>query len=357
MDERAGRTEWIQATAWLGMFALGFLAMRGTLPLLLVPGVVLVLVLAVLGLAVATHAMLALQERLAERMPSQRLLWLLPIVDLAVAFCAVALPLAVPSWIGDYELWKDLLGVPPTPFTRLVTALFVLITFQVFYLFVKLVVRFFTDPKSWERASGDGVTSIVCASGLVFLACLLLYGQAHRAHNVLYLKGWMSLALAGRPAQAITHFGEVVERYPDSGIADACLYRIARIESEELSRPADAESRLKALVKRWPTSPFLDDALFDLGDLALARDDAAEAERLFAEVGTRFPRSYLTERAALGRARALGRAGRRAEGAKVLDNLIAGPARGRIVSEVDGRVVVTPLVRAVQEMRERLGKP
>lgn len=357
MEQRAPRTEWIQATAWIGMFALAIMAVRGTLPLLLVPGVVLALVVMIATLAAASHAVLVLQERLADRVPSQRLLWLLPLLDLAIAFTLLAVPLAAPSWRGDYELWKDLLGLPPTPFTRLVTMFFVLIAFQVFYVFVRLVVRFLSDARSWERASNDGITSLVCASGLVLLACMILYGQARRPHNVLYVRGWIASALAGRPSEGLVHFGEVVERFPDSGVADACMYRMACIEVQDLAHPADAEAHLKTLIQRWPTSPFVDDALFDLAGLALARGDAAASERLFAEVAARFPRSYLTERAALGRARALAKAGRRAEGAHLLDALALGPARARIVTEDDGRVVVTPLVRAVAEAREALGKP
>jgi hypothetical protein len=350
------RSESMLAAGWIGGFALAFLALRGTLGFLLVPGAAVVLAVVVAGLALGVQASVTVYERLVGRLPGRRLLWLLPLVNLAVASASVSLPLAMPSWCGDHELWKDLLGMPPTPFTRLVTTIFVLVAFHVAYLFMRLVVRFLADPRSWQRTGGDGITTLVFALGLVVLAATILYGQAHRQQNVLFLRGGLALGIGGRPGDALRSFAEVVERYPKSGLADACMYRMARIESDEMGHPAEAVAHFKQLIARWPDSPYCDDALLDLAELSLGPlADPASAETWYREVIRRFPRSYLAERASLGLARALASRGQAAEAAKVLDALKSGAARGRIVREDgDGRLVVEPLGGAIDTVRRSI---
>ena len=342
---------------WIAAAAIVVMALRGTFLLVLVPGAAVVIGLTVAGLSLAAHAGVLLYDRLRARRPARQLLWLIPLVDLAVAFACICLPLAWPTWSGDQELWRDLIGLPPTPFTRLVTTLFLLVAFQVSYLFVRLLARYLADPRSWAGESRDGLTSLVFSAGLVMLACTVLYGQARRPQNVLYMRGWLALTMGGRPADALREFQEVVERFPDSGLADSCLYRMARIEADDLGHAAEAATHLKKLIARWPQSPLADDALFDLGELALGPlDDAPAAVSAFEDVRKRWPRSYLTERATLGHAKALIKAKRAAEARQVLVDLERSPARSRLVSEdTDGALVVEPLAAAIENVRKNLG--
>lgn len=338
---------------WLAAAAIVIMGLRGTFLLVIVPGAAAAIAMAVLTLALTAHAGVLLYDRLLAHWPGRQLLWIIPLLDLAFAFVALCAPLAWPTWTGDPEMWRDLAGLPPATFTRLVTLLFLLVAFQVGYLFLRLLGRYLADPRSWRSEARDGLTSVVFASGLVVLACTILYGQAHRPHNVAYMRGWMALGAGGRPADALRAFQDVVERYPDSGLGDACLYRMARIEADDLGHPAEAVVHLKKLIARWPSSPLADDALFDLGELSLSGlDDPAGAATAFAEVRTRYPRSYLTERAALGLARALAKGGRVPEAEAVLAGLETGSARPRIVREdADGHLVVEPLNVAVDAVR------
>lgn len=344
---------------WLAAAAIAIMALRGTFVLAVVPGAALAVGLTVGVLAGLAHASVLAYDRWRSRWPARQLLWMLPIVDLAAAFLVLAIILAYPNGTGDTELWRDLTGLPPTPFTRLVTTLFMLVAFQVAYLFLRLLGRYLADPRSWSGEPRDGLTSLAFALGLVILACTLLYGQARRPHNVAYVRGWMALGLAARPADALRHFQEIVERYPDSGLADASLYRMARIEADELGHPQEAATHLQRLLARWPSSPFADDALFDLAELrAGPLDDPAAAIASFAQVRTSYPRSYLTERAALGQARALIKAKRAPEAEALLAAIERGPARSRIVrEEPDGTIVVEPLTVAVQTIRNRATPP
>lgn len=344
---------------WIAAAAIAILALRGTFLLAVVPGVAVALATVTLGLALAAHVSVLLYDRLQSRLPARQLLWMVPLLNLTASFAALALPLAYPTWAGDPELWRDLTGLPPTPFTRLVTTLFMLVGIQVAYLFFRLLGRYLSDPRSWTGEPRDGLTSLVFAAGLVILACTLLYGQAHRPQNVAYLRGWVALGMAQRPADALRHFQDVVERYPESGLADSCLYRMARIETDEMGHPAEAAAHLDRLLTRFPASPFADDALHDLGELRLGPlADPAGAIAAFTQLRTRFPRSYLTERAALGHARALARSNRAPEATALLADLERAPHRPRIVREdPDGALIVEPLTLAVQTIRKSLASP
>ena len=348
----------VTAALFLATAAAAIMAIRGSLPLLLVPGAAVALALTVGALSLAAAASLRAYDRLLARLPGRQLLWLVPLTDLALAFAALSLPLALPGWLGDHEFWKDVTGIPPTPFTRLVTLMFGLIGLQVAYVFARLLARYLADPRSWHAGPRDNLTSLVFASGLVVLACVLLYGQAHRPQNIVYMQGWYALGAGGRPADAFRAFAEVVERYPDSGFADAALYRMARIEADDLGHPAEAVSHLRQLLARWPDSSLADDALEDLGELSLGPlKDPAAAEKSFAELRRRFPRSYLCERATLGHARALARLARAADATRLLDDLERAPHRTRIVTEdEDGAPRVQATEAALAEVRAGLGK-
>lgn len=341
---------------WIAAAAIAIMALRGTFLLAVVPGAALAVGSTIGLLAVLAHASVLAYDRLRSRWPARQLLWMLPIADLAAAFAVLSITLAYPNWTGDAELWRDLSGLPPTPFTRLVTTLFMLVAFQVAYLFLRLLGRYLADPRSWSGEPRDGLTSLAFALGLVILSCTLLYGQARRPHNVAYLRGWVALGMAARPADALRHFQEIVERYPDSGLADASLYRMARIEADELGHPQEAATHLERLLARWPASPFADDALFDLAELRLGPlEDAPRAIETFAKVRASYPRSYLAERAALGQARALVKARRAPEAEALLAALERGPARTRIVrEETDGTILVEPLTVAIQTIRKSL---
>ena len=341
------------AALFLTAAAALIMAVRGTLAFALVPGAALAIAAWIAALSLASAAAVRVYDRLLERLPGRQLLWLIPLADLALAFGVLAVVLGTPGWCGDHEFWKDLTGIPPTPFTRLVTLLFALVGLQVAQVFARLLARYLADPRSWHAGPRDGLTSLAFAGGLVVLACVLLYGQAHRPQNIVYMRGWFALSPGGRPADALRAFAEVVERYPDSGFADAALYRIARIEADDLAHPAEAAARLKELLARWPASTLADDALEDLGELSLgALNDAAGAEKAFLEVRRRFPRSYLAERAALGLARALAREGRITDAGHALDELLSGTHRPRIVSEdEEGRLRVESTAEAALAVR------
>jgi tetratricopeptide (TPR) repeat protein len=329
---------------------------RGTWPLLAVAAAAAFLAAVAAGLAAACGIAVTAYDRLSRSWPAQRLLWVLPLADLAAAFVLLFAPLAIPSWRGEHDHWKDLLGLPPAPFTRLVMTAFVTIGFQVVYLFLVLARR---TIAGWARAPArtvpaDAVTTLAVAAGLAILAALIVHWQLALPHNMAYLRGWVALGLGNRPSDAAAHFTRVVASYPDSDLADACLYRLAHIEADELGQPARAADHLERLLERYPRSPYIDDALFELGEMALAppAPHPARAESRFRAVLERFPRSYLRERSLLGLARALLAAGRHVEGGRALDELLAGPSRPRIVTDPPGeRVRVTGLAEAVAAVR------
>jgi len=330
------------ATAWVAFFGLAFLHFRGTLVLLELPVVQVTFLSFCVFLGVNVALALRVYERLRERLPPQRLLWLLPLGDFTLCFLVLFLIVGMPSWFGRHDFWKDLTGIPPTPFTRLVTTSFILSGFQMVYLFVCLARRFLADLPSMRLSGVDTMTSLACSIGFVAVPLVVIFGRVVLPQNVSYVRGWISLGFSQYPQEAMEHFRRVVEDYPDSDLADSSLFRMSRIEIDVLGHPANGEAMLVRLIDRYPCSPIIDDALFNLGELYLrspARPELAIAT--FRKLLGSFPGSYLSERASLGLAKALLQKGKDKEALAAIRDLEQMGARRFVVGEEpDGEIWV-----------------
>ena len=360
---RSRSTNVALAASWIGAFALAFLVVRGTSGLLVVPGAAAGFLALVIALALAVELSIEAYDRFKARVPPQRLLWILPLVNLFGGYALIFAVIGAPSWSGRFDFWKDLVGIPPTPFTRLVTASFVVVGFSVGFLFVRLVARFLREPIGASLAPLDTVTTLACTVGLALIPAILIWGHLALPQNVHYLRGWIAVGMAHRPQEALEHFGRVVEAYPDSDLADSSLYRMARIEMEVLGRHADAEKKLERLIARYPRSPLVDDALLDLGDLALRTPSRPDRARGFlGRLLATFPRSYLRERAFVAMARALFESGRVADARALLEPLSRGEGRRlTVIEDAFGEVrvqrTVAMALEALSRMESRQGAP
>lgn len=121
-----------------------------------------------------------------------------------------------------------------------------------------------------------------------------------------------SLLRAGRGAQARAALRKVVSSFArDTSIAAQSLFLLADLATDD-GRDADARSTFGDIVRRYPTSGIAPEALFRSGIIAYASGNFASAARDFERLIERYPRSLETTSARYWAGRARDRAGERA---------------------------------------------
>jgi cellulose synthase operon protein C len=94
--------------------------------------------------------------------------------------------------------------------------------------------------------------------------------------------------------EAIKLYTTLLESYPDYRQSDGVLYQLARAY-ESNGQPEQALDALDRLVSRFPSSPLIDEAQFRRGEILFSAKRYPDAERAYAEVIRRGPKSTFYE--------------------------------------------------------------
>jgi len=121
-----------------------------------------------------------------------------------------------------------------------------------------------------------------------------------------------------RGADATALYERLIKQYPTSADIDQAIYRLALVKSGD-KRPDEAKVLLERIHMEFRGSKFWAEATRRLGDRALADQEFALAEKLAAELIERRPDGQTLAAALYVQAAALGRQGRWADAAPLLE--------------------------------------
>lgn len=132
----------------------------------------------------------------------------------------------------------------------------------------------------------------------------------------------------GLYAEAARDWALLIQKYPSDPLVEDSLYQKA-VSEMKLTRDANAAGSFKELIKKYPDSRFGADAHYWLGVLLLQDKKSQEAEEEFRQaLKMKLPRD-LEREVRFGLALALQKTGKLDESAKLLQDLLATPAKDK----------------------------
>ena len=96
---------------------------------------------------------------------------------------------------------------------------------------------------------------------------------------------------------ALENYRTFLQKYPSHAAYPEVLQHIGRLQQEIFYALGDAESTLKEVIDRFPASLAFQEANFDMGRIAVLRDDLSKARLIFSRVEEELRIGELAERA------------------------------------------------------------
>ena len=131
-----------------------------------------------------------------------------------------------------------------------------------------------------------------------------------------------------RPDAALATLDRALERFPQSALAPALLFRSAEA-LQKLNRPREARDRFLEVARANPPDPAADQAVMRAAQLALEAGDHAAARTLAQSFARRFPESPLQADIRLIEARSLLASGQPRDAIAILESVLGIAGAGR----------------------------
>lgn len=220
-------------------------------------------------------------------------LWALPLAQMGGSVTLLLAGLWLPTAFGAPDFWRDRLEVSPGPMTDVVLLASLLLLGSSVLSFALLSYEWVRGRMVLTMPPQDATTRLALRTAAVCLALLAGALTFFSNENLEYVRAWTLYSWHRDAEGAIRVFRRLASR-PGSRLGDNSLLRIALI-SRDLGRSDEAREAVRELLERFPESPLADDATFWLGRLEMSDRHEAAAREQFERVARNWPGSYLAD--------------------------------------------------------------
>ncbi len=272
--------------------------------LLFLPSLIPLLLFAIFMEKAVAIAFRCLPDGTQSPLGALRSIWLAPLLFLSVVLMSFGIVLFMPTWFGVIDAWPRWTGVAPEELIPCLVG-FCVQVFVTAALFAWACIRkYLREALPLKEPLRDPVALpllgilALCLFGLTFGVARISSGKFAHLRAYLTLK-------ADQPRKSLGILAQSLNQAPDGPLADTALYRMARLQEEELFEPKLAIPLLELLLEKFPQSPWADDATYKLGYVYVQLKRPQEALPFLQAFAEQFSESPLRGKALLALAEAL----------------------------------------------------